>query len=74
MQRYRAGVGNFLEALSVRQELIAAEQQLATVQTRRSGAWAALNEALGGGFEPSGDAPALANTTSTPRSADKARP
>lgn len=61
MQRYRAGVGNFLEALSVRQELIAAEQQLAALQTRRSNAWAMLNEALGGGFQPGGDAPALAN-------------
>jgi len=73
MQRYRAGVGNFLEALSVRQELIAAEQQLASVQTQRSNAWASLNEALGGGFEPAKDAPALATMTSTPPSADKAR-
>ena len=73
MQRYRAGVGNFLEALSVRQELIAAEQQLASVQTQRSNAWASLNEALGGGFEPAKDAPALATMTSIPPSADKAR-
>ena len=73
MQRYRAGVGNFLEALSVRQELIAAEQQLASVQTRRSNAWASLNEALGGGFEPAREAPALSTVTSTPPSADKAR-
>src|SRR5690348_16971387 len=73
MQRYRAGVGNYLEALSVRQELIAAEQQLASVQTQRSNAWASLNEALGGGFEPAKDAPTLATTTSTPPTADKAR-
>lgn len=62
MQRYRAGVGNFLEALSVRQELIAAEQQLATLQMRRSDAWATLNEVLGGGFRPASDAPSLAAT------------
>ncbi|HVX05207.1 MAG TPA: efflux transporter outer membrane subunit [Rhodanobacteraceae bacterium] len=73
MQRYRAGVGNYLEALSVRQELIAAEQQLASLQTQRSNAWASLNEALGGGFEPAKDAPTLATMTSTPPSADKAR-
>ena len=73
MQRYRAGVGNFLEALSVRQELIAVEQQLASVQTQRSNAWASLNEALGGGFVPAKDASALATMTSTPPSADKAR-
>ena len=60
MQRYRAGVGNYLEALSVRQELIVAEQQLASLQTRRVGAWAMLNEALGGGFQPAADAPSLA--------------
>jgi NodT family efflux transporter outer membrane factor (OMF) lipoprotein len=60
MKRYRAGVGNYLEALSVRQELIAAEQQLASLQTRRVNAWAALNEALGGGFQPAADAPSLA--------------
>jgi NodT family efflux transporter outer membrane factor (OMF) lipoprotein len=73
MQRYQAGVGNYLEALSVRQELIAAEQQLASLQTQRSNAWAALNEALGGGFEPAKDAPALATMNSNPPSADKAR-
>ncbi|MGH8183883.1 MAG: efflux transporter outer membrane subunit [Rhodanobacteraceae bacterium] len=65
MQRYRAGVGNYLEALSVRQELIAAEQQLARLQTQRSDAWATLNEALGGGFRPAGDAPSLAATHDT---------
>ncbi|HET7610912.1 MAG TPA: efflux transporter outer membrane subunit [Rhodanobacteraceae bacterium] len=71
MQRYRAGVGNFLEALSVRQELIAAEQQLAKLQTRRSDAWATLNEALGGGFQPSDEGPSLAATPAT-RSEHKA--
>lgn len=71
MQRYRAGVGNFLEALSVRQELIAAERQLAALQTQQGKAWAALNEALGGGFKPADDAPSLANTTSSPQPAVK---
>ncbi|HKT41712.1 MAG TPA: efflux transporter outer membrane subunit [Rhodanobacteraceae bacterium] len=73
MQRYRAGVGNYLEALSVRQELITAEQQLASLQTRRSNAWVSLNEALGGGFVPAKDAPTLATMTSDPPPADKAR-
>ena len=74
MQRYRAGVGNFLEALSVRQELIVAEQQLAALRIRASGAWAMLNEALGGGFQPAPDAPVIAATTTNPQSADKAKP
>jgi NodT family efflux transporter outer membrane factor (OMF) lipoprotein len=71
MKRYRAGVGNYLEALSVRQELIAAEQQLASLQTRRVGAWATLNEVLGGGFQPAADAPSLA-TAPQPESETKA--
>lgn len=60
MQRYQAGVGSYLEVLSVRQELIVAEQQLAVLRTRRSVAWASLNEALGGGFKAADDVPALA--------------
>jgi NodT family efflux transporter outer membrane factor (OMF) lipoprotein len=71
MKRYRAGVGNYLEALSVRQELIAAEQQLASLQTRRAGAWATLNEALGGGFQPADDSPSLVAAPDT-RSEHKA--
>ncbi len=62
MQRFRAGVGSFLEALTVRQQLITAERQLASLQLSHSNAWAELNEALGGGFRPSGDAPSLAAT------------
>lgn len=74
MLRFRAGIGSFLEALSVREELITAEQQLAGLQLQRSNAWAALNEQLGGGFQPATDAPALTSNASTPRSADKAQP
>ncbi len=58
-QRYRGGVGNFLEALSVRQQLIAAERELAAIETQRGVAWVELVEALGGGFKPAGDEPAL---------------
>lgn len=62
MQRFRAGVGNFLEALIVRQSLITDERQLAALETKRSDAWALLNEALGGGFKPADSAPSLAVT------------
>ena len=62
MQRYRAGVGNFLEALSVRETLIGAEQQLAAIETRRTDAWVSLNAALGGGFKPAADVPSIAIT------------
>jgi outer membrane protein TolC len=59
MQRYHGGVGNYLEALSVRENLIGAERKLAALQTQRAGAAVQLIEALGGGFEPSGDTPSV---------------
>jgi outer membrane protein TolC len=58
--RYRGGVGNFLEALTARQQLIAAEQRLVAIEARRGSTWAALNAALGGGFVAAADAPSLA--------------
>lgn len=58
--RYRGGVGNFLEALTARQLLIAAEQRLVAIEARRGSTWAALNAALGGGFVAAADAPSLA--------------
>lgn len=70
MQRYRAGVGSYLEVLSVRQQLITVEQQVAALETHRSVAWAALNQALGGGFKAPADVPSL---VATPDSASKAR-
>jgi NodT family efflux transporter outer membrane factor (OMF) lipoprotein len=59
MQRYRGGVGNYLEALTVRENLIGAERKLAALQTQRAGAMVQLIEALGGGFEPSSDTPSV---------------
>jgi outer membrane protein TolC len=59
MQRYRGGVGNYLEALTVRENLIGAERKLAALQTQRAGAAVQLIEALGGGFEPSSDTPSV---------------
>ena len=60
MARYRAGIGNFLEALTERQELIAAEQRLAATRVGRVEAWVRLNEALGGGFRADAAVPSLA--------------
>ncbi|MBS0432949.1 MAG: efflux transporter outer membrane subunit [Proteobacteria bacterium] len=59
MQRYRGGVGNYLEALTVRQQLIGAERTLVALQTQRAGAAIQLVEALGGGFAPANDTPSL---------------
>ncbi|MDQ2972310.1 MAG: efflux transporter outer membrane subunit, partial [Pseudomonadota bacterium] len=62
MQRYRGGVGNYLEALTVRSQLIGAERRLAALHAQRASAAVQLIEALGGGFEPSNDTPSIAAT------------
>jgi NodT family efflux transporter outer membrane factor (OMF) lipoprotein len=74
MQRFHAGVGNFLESLTERQQLIAAEQQLAAVRSSRVDAWVQLNEALGGGFEPSADDAHVAAAIHAPYAGSKANP
>jgi NodT family efflux transporter outer membrane factor (OMF) lipoprotein len=51
-QRYRAGIGSYLEALSVRQELLVAEQRMATLHAQQSDLNVQLIQALGGGFRP----------------------
>lgn len=62
MQRYRGGVGNYLEALTVRRQLINAERTVASLRTQRAGAAVQLIESLGGGFQPgTSDTPSLAH-------------
>jgi len=51
-QRYKAGIGSYLEALSVRQELLAAEQRMAGLRAQQSDLNVQLIQALGGGFRP----------------------
>ncbi len=53
MQRYSAGVGNYLDALSVEQQLIQAERQLASLNADRTDTAILLMQALGGGFQSS---------------------
>ena len=50
-QRYTAGVGSYLDALSVRQQLLQAEQRLAALQAQRIQDGLLLVKALGGGFQ-----------------------
>ncbi len=49
-QRYKAGVGSYLDALSVRQQLLQTEQRLAALQAQRIQDGLQLVRALGGGF------------------------
>ncbi|GAB2539141.1 efflux transporter outer membrane subunit [Rhodanobacter koreensis] len=51
-QRYQAGVGSYLEALSVRQQLLVAEQGMAALQAQHIDISIQLIQALGGGYRP----------------------
>lgn len=59
-QRYKAGVGSYLEALIVRQQLLAAQQRMATLKAEQVDYSVQLIQALGGGFRPQGDAASVA--------------
>ncbi|MDN5923662.1 MAG: TolC family protein, partial [Xanthomonadales bacterium] len=50
-QRYQAGVGSYLQALSVRQQLLGAEQAVAALHAEQVDLSIQLIQALGGGFE-----------------------
>ncbi|WP_323156265.1 efflux transporter outer membrane subunit, partial [Pseudomonas oryzihabitans] len=60
MQRYGAGIGNYLDALTVEQQLLQTERQLASLQADRVDSGVLLMQALGGGFQPSKLPPAPA--------------
>ncbi len=62
-QRYKAGVGSYLEALIVRQQLLAAQERLAALQSQQVDLSVQLIQALGGGFRPQGTADVAAQTS-----------
>jgi NodT family efflux transporter outer membrane factor (OMF) lipoprotein len=51
-QRYRAGIGSFLEVLSVEEQLLIAQQRMTALQSEQIMASVKLRQALGGGFSP----------------------
>ncbi|RAO74454.1 efflux transporter outer membrane subunit [Dyella jiangningensis] len=55
-QRYKAGVGSYLESLIVRQQLLGAQQRMADLKAQQVDYAVQLIQALGGGFRPQGDA------------------
>jgi NodT family efflux transporter outer membrane factor (OMF) lipoprotein len=59
-QRYKAGVGSYLEALIVRQQLLGAQQRMADLKAQQVDYAVLLIQALGGGFRPQGDAASVA--------------
>jgi NodT family efflux transporter outer membrane factor (OMF) lipoprotein len=67
-QRYQAGIGSYLEALSVRQQLLVAERGVAALQAQQVDLAVQLIEALGGGYRPPVDVPALSPSSTPSRS------
>ncbi|HET6552908.1 MAG TPA: efflux transporter outer membrane subunit [Dyella sp.] len=63
-QRYKAGVGSYLEALIVRQQLLGAQQHMAELKAQQVDYAVQLIQALGGGFRPQGDAANVAAQSS----------
>lgn len=64
LQRYRSGIGSYLEALSVRQQLLLADRGLAALQAQQVDRSVQLIQALGGGYQPHADAPVSSSSTS----------
>jgi NodT family efflux transporter outer membrane factor (OMF) lipoprotein len=63
-QRYKAGVGSYLEALIVRQQLLLTEQRVAALNAQQVDLSVQLIQALGGGFRPeAGDTPVASAPT-----------
>jgi NodT family efflux transporter outer membrane factor (OMF) lipoprotein len=67
-QRYKAGVGNYLEALTVRQQLLQAEQGMAALKAQQVDLSVQLLAALGGGYQPRDASSVPPATASSPTS------
>jgi NodT family efflux transporter outer membrane factor (OMF) lipoprotein len=67
-QRYRAGIGSYLEALSVRQELLVAEQRMAALHAQQVDLSVQLIQALGGGYRPQASDADVSTTSPSTRS------
>ncbi|WEK08195.1 MAG: efflux transporter outer membrane subunit [Candidatus Pseudomonas colombiensis] len=52
VQRFGSGIGNYLDVLSIEQQLLQAQRQLATLNALQIDLSIQLMQALGGGFEP----------------------
>lgn len=63
-QRYKAGIGSYLDSLSVQQQLLTAEQRAASLDAQQVDTSVRLVQALGGGFDASGGVPPLAGNAS----------
>jgi outer membrane protein TolC len=62
VQRYGSGIGNYLDVLSIEQQLLQAQRQLANLNAEQIDLSIQLMQALGGGFQPE----AIASANATP--------
>ena len=67
VQRFGSGIGNYLDVLSIEQQLLQAQRQLATLNAEQIDLSIQLMQALGGGFEAGN----LASATPTPATQTK---
>jgi NodT family efflux transporter outer membrane factor (OMF) lipoprotein len=67
-QRYGSGIGNYLDVLTIEQQLLQSQRQLADLNAERIDLSIQLMQALGGGFEgesPAEPAPSTASLTNS---------
>lgn len=62
-QRYHAGIGSYLQVLSVEEQLLTAQQRMASLQSDQILASVKLQQALGGGYAPTSSATQTAAAT-----------
>jgi NodT family efflux transporter outer membrane factor (OMF) lipoprotein len=68
-QRYRAGIGNYLDVLGTQDVLLQAQQRLSNLQSQQLLSSVQLSAALGGGYQPGDDAlPGTAKASDLPNS------
>jgi NodT family efflux transporter outer membrane factor (OMF) lipoprotein len=68
VQRYQAGIGSYLEALVVRQQLLVANRGVAALQAQQVDLSVQLIHALGGGYQPQAEAPMPSSSSHSSRS------
>lgn len=70
-QRYKAGIGSFLQALNVRQHLLQAEQAAAALHARQVDLSIHLIQTLGGGFHADAASDQVAHAPASPHSTQR---
>ncbi len=63
LERYQAGVGSCLEALSRRRQVLQADRAMAALQAQQVDRSVQLIQALGGGYRPRAEVPAPSSST-----------